>query len=330
MKLKICLNLTAVTIGLALTSGASATDVTTGKFVLNFDEAALLSLPAKIVHSAWYDEAASADKTATELRKAPSQESAPDSFSFNVFGATVSTPPKGLKDRKPVASTFSYTGDPTTGTGKIGLAGAHQITGDFKGSLISGDYGLSYDTERIGNESNGSGWLLTNYIGFTLPAYDLTNVTTTIIDDDNFSLSGDVVFTDSNAAMMLTETGIKAGTFTFTTVASGDAIMPAPSMSATFTAGTNLLMLPSINVGGTYYKATLQLVAIDGKIAFDLKPESIVSAAMTGSSAEFSPSTGILTIPMVELLDNNGNMTGSIENQSLTLEEGSSPFRFIY
>ena len=325
MKLKMGLNIAAATIGLALTTGASATGITTGQFVLNFDEQALLDLPAAVVMSAWFDEAASADKAAGDMLTAASQDSVPDAFTFNVFGSTITSPPVGLDDRKPVASTFSYIGDPTTGTGKIGLAGVHQIKGNFNGALVSGDYDLDYDAERIGNEANSSGWYLTNHIGFNLPAYDLTNVSTTIIDDNNFSLSGDVVFTDSNAAMMMTETGVKAGTFTFTTVTSA---MPMVEMSAQFASDTNLLTLPSVNVGGTYYKAVLKLAMVDGNIAFDLVTAN--PASMADNASEFSSAIGMLKIPSVDLVDGSGNITITIANAELTLVSDSNPFQFIY
>lgn len=88
MRLKSSLNFSLITTGMAISFATLATPVTTGEFILDFDEAALAGLPTKIVNSVWYDETDSTNKTATELLTGKPQGPAPDSFTFKVFGST--------------------------------------------------------------------------------------------------------------------------------------------------------------------------------------------------------------------------------------------------
>ena len=239
MRLKSGLNI-AVAAGFVISSAASAGVVTGGEFVLDFDEAALSGLTSQLNNNAWWDAAASADKGEADMRTLPAPGAVPDSFTFAVFGSSVPTPPAGLPGRFPKASTFDYTGDPTTGTGVIGLAGAHVADGSFNGELIFGDYDLRYDASRVGNAAGGSGWFLTNNISFSSESWDLTNVATTIIDGNNFSLSGDVALTAATGGFLGGAAGTDIGDFSFTAT-----VVPIPA--AAWLLGTGLVSLVGVS-----------------------------------------------------------------------------------
>ncbi len=319
MRLKSTFNIAMVTAGLVISSAVSAADITTGTFMLDFDEAALLALPPQARNSAWFDKDASADKTATAILAAAAQASVPDVFELSVFDSTISTPPLGLEGRNPVASTFNYTGDPRTGTGKIGLAGVHQIS-SIAGGIVGGDYDLNYDADRVGNAANGSGWYLTNNIGFTLVAYDLSNVVMDIIDESNFKLSGDVVLSSGFAQMLMATEGADVGDFSFSTVAAKAAL-------ANYSFESQLLTLPVVKVADENYKAILKLVDLgNGKLAFDLL-SAVTTMDTSEVPAEYNAATGVVNMPKVALMGTDG-MTGKVKAE-MKLVEGSSPLRFI-
>jgi hypothetical protein len=225
MKLKMTLTLTAA--GIFASSVASAAAVTSGEFVLDFDENTMSGLSAQPHIDRWFDGAASADKSETDMRTNPayaSSNAAPGSLTFSVNGA--GTPPgAGLEGRSPQASTFSFTNSaaPETGSGSIGLGGVYIFgnnTSDLPAS--AGDFGLA---------PSGSDWVLTNNINFTVPAFTLGNVTATAIDDDNFSLSGDVFFTPANAGFTGgpgTTADTDIGDFSFTTLLASVPTEPEP------------------------------------------------------------------------------------------------------
>ena len=321
MRLLSTFNIVGVAAGLIISSAVSAATVTGGEFVLDFDETVLSGLPAQIKNSAWFDQAASADKTATTMLNATAQSDVPDAFTFQVFGSMISTPPVGLEGRNPVVSNFNYTGDPTTGTGKIGLAGVHQIS-SLAGNIVAGDYDLNYDSDRVGNVANGSGWYITNNLSFPLISYDLSNVTTTIIDDNNFSLSGDVALSGAFAQMIQApdKKGLDVGDFTFTTVVSEAA-------SATYSFKSQLLTLPVVKVANENYTAILKLVDLGGgNFAFDLV-SAVATMETSEMPAEYNAATGIVKMPKVALITASG-MSGKIKAE-MKLIAGSAPLRFM-
>lgn len=71
----------------------------------------------------------------------------------------------------------------------------------------------------------GANWLLTNKVSFTADAFLLTDVTTIILDANNFSLYGNVKFANSiSASFFQGRVGDTIGTFTFST-----ASVPVPA-----------------------------------------------------------------------------------------------------
>ncbi len=311
--------------GLVLTSNATAGAVTTGEFVLDFDEASLGNLGAQVVNVNWFDSVASADKTPQEMRETPAADSVPDSFAFKVFGASIPTPPVGLQERAPQVSTFKYEGDPTMGAGIIGLSGFHVIS-TLAGGMSIGDYGLSYDASRIGNAANSSGWLITNYHAFSLKSFDLTNVEMTIIDNENFSMTGDVVIADGLALMLSAEEGTDVGDFSFTTVVGADPVLDGSIANYSYT--TNILTLPVLMSNGRTYAASFEANVLEGnKVALDLKNISS-SSVMAVKHAMFDKETGIITMPLIMMLDNTGTR-GNKVTATMKLEDGYFPARFI-
>jgi len=326
MKVKSQLSSIALLLGLALTTNVSATAVTTGEFVLDFDEAGLLSLSNEVKNVGWFDSAASANKTPQEMRDTPPSDNIPDSFTFKVFGATIPTPPVGLAERAPQISTFEYEGNPTTGTGTIGLSGLHVIDSKI-GGMSLGDYGLHYDASRIGNAANGSGWYIMNYHAFQLQSFDLTNVEVTVIDDNNFSLAGDVALASDLSFMLGAPVGTDVGDFTFTTVASES---PDPFLDgsiANYSFSSEELTLPGIQVGNQTYAASFRAIILDnGQYTFELKNVELTTTP-PGIRAVLNTDTGLLTIPQVVLVGGNGeNNTLYVEMQ---LMPGHFPSAFI-
>lgn len=324
--MKIKSNLRAVTFltGLAIASSASAGEVTTGEFVLDFDESGLFSLSSQIENTAWFDAVESADKSTAELM---GKTDVPDSFDFKVFGSSIPTPPVGLAGRFPKASTFDYQGAPNTGTGYIGLAGLHSIS-TVGGAVLFGDYTLSYDLSRVDNAAGGSGWFLTNHNTFSLIAFDLTNVETTVIDENNFALSGDVVIAKDLGFMLQSpgDEGVDIGNFTFTTLADPDAYVDGTIAHYSF--GTERLTLPSIMANNMHYKATFRKLTLDdGRFALELKSTEPTSL-MPETHAMYDMSTGVMTMPEIVLLE-AGESTNDKVKVMMKLEEGYFPMRFI-
>ena len=222
MKLKTTLTLTAA--GIFASSVASAAAVTSGEFVLDFDEGTLSGLSAQPHIDGWFDDAASANKSEPEMRENISSNPAPGSLTFSVNG-TGTPAGTGLEGRFPQASNFNFdnSSTPETGSGSIGLAGVY-IFGNNSSDLpaSAGDFGLA---------PSGTDWVLTNNISFAAPAFTLGNVTATAIDDDNFSLSGDVFFTAANAGFTGgpgTTTDTDIGDFSFTTLLASAPAEPEP------------------------------------------------------------------------------------------------------
>ena len=226
------MTLTLTAAGIFASSVASAAAVTSGEFVLDFDENTMSGLSAQPHIDRWFDGTASADKSETDMRTNSayaSSNAAPGSLTFSVNGS--GTPVgTGLEGRSPQASTFNFNNSsaPETGSGSIGLAGVY-IFGNNSSDLpaSAGDFGLA---------PSGTDWVLTNNINFAVPAFTLGNVTATALDDDNFSLSGDVFFTAANAGFTGgpgTTADTDIGDFSFTTLLASVPAEPEPEPEPT-------------------------------------------------------------------------------------------------
>jgi hypothetical protein len=238
----------------------SAAAVTTGHFDLILDR--------QLIHDnggeygteilRWFDAERSANKSECQLRNCGADPlnttfdgsvnpdlSVAQVFSFDVYGSTVPSPPLGLGARFPKNSTFTFaSGNPYSNNGgRIGLGGvmvlAYTEAVPGGGSSTFGDFSMT---------NVGANWLLTNHVSFTSPFVSLTDVTTTIIDDNNFSLSGNVKYANSGVAnFMRGEFGETIGTFSFTTV------VPVPG--AVWLFGSGLVGL----LGSRYRRASTKM-----------------------------------------------------------------------
>ncbi|TRW92057.1 c-type cytochrome [Candidatus Methylobacter oryzae] len=98
---------------------------------------------------------------------------------------------------------------------------------------------------------------------------------------------------------------------------------------ANYSYDNNMLTLPVVNVGSQTYNATLRLNTINSSptgIGFVLETAQPTTDS-SGNAANFFPTTGQMTIPVVQLMQN-----GASQNQvsaELTLVPNSNPFLFI-
>lgn len=105
---------------------------------------------------------------------------------------------------------------------QIGLSGMTRWTGTYTGALLFGDFALRYSPTRTGVVRHGntlSGLVLTSNIDFVNAAYaDLANVTISRAANNQFTITGDLVYSDGLSALTgdPDDAGIDFGNFTFT------------------------------------------------------------------------------------------------------------------
>jgi len=90
-----------------------------------------------------------------------------------------------------------------------------------------------------------------------------------------------------------------------------------------------MLTLPVVNVGSQKFNATFGLISLESSptgFGFELKNAALTTAS-SQNNATFTPETGQVLIPSVEVTL-NGTSLGK-ENAQLTLVAGSDPLRFI-
>lgn len=105
---------------------------------------------------------------------------------------------------------------------QIGLGGMMRWSGTFTGVLIFGDLALRYSPSRTGVVRHGntlSGLVLTSNIDFQNAAYaDIANITISPVVNHQFTISGDLVYSDGFALLTgdAEDAGVDFGNFTFT------------------------------------------------------------------------------------------------------------------
>ncbi|TRW89934.1 c-type cytochrome [Candidatus Methylobacter oryzae] len=102
------------------------------------------------------------------------------------------------------------------------------------------------------------------------------------------------------------------------------------STAADFSYDSSILTLPVVNVGSQMYNATLRLSSNNSSptgIAFVLESAQPATAASSVNAANFFPTTGQLTVPLVQLM-RNGASQGQVSAE-LALVPNSSPFLFL-
>jgi len=146
-----------------------------------------------------------------------------DVFSFTGLQFGVNTgAPASPAGRAIQNTTMTYDVSNLTGTlaGQVGLGGVDRWAYGFGGNFLMGDYSLEFSASRaVGAKS---GWYLENHYTFGMVAFDLANVNT-VIDGDNFTLSGDLFVSPEFAANFgafsdgSLVAGADYGNFSFTT-----------------------------------------------------------------------------------------------------------------
>ena len=116
---------------------------------------------------------------------------------FGVNGAAILP---NVTGRKLKATTFNFDPDNLFGTasGHIGLNGVIRFRVDVappQNRIILGDLTLNYDPDMANATPGRSGWVLTNHIVFDAGAFELFDVTTSLIGN-NLTISGNLGFGD--------------------------------------------------------------------------------------------------------------------------------------
>ncbi|MBL8037658.1 MAG: VPLPA-CTERM sorting domain-containing protein [Nitrospira sp.] len=229
-----------------------AASITSGTFTMNLNRDALAQMisnpsgtPPSLYLEEFWNAPASASLTATQINTPGvadlvqgTGEIPATGLAYDVTGATVTNP----AGRAIQATNFSYDPSNLTGTasGQIGLGGGMRFMGNFPGFLASGDYALKYDATRVGNAAGGSGWYLVNNYGFSIPGWDLTNVTASN-NPFSLSLSGTLKWSPEVASAFFTtsDIGQPMGTFSFVT--------PVPLPAAAWLFGSGVTGLATLS-----------------------------------------------------------------------------------
>ena len=102
-------------------------------------------------------------------------------------------------------------GTPNTQIGMTGVQGFYApLWPPNGGGVVNGDFSLIYknplDRQATWLESgvvgSSTGWTLLNNIFFTMPVYDLSNLSVVFSDADNWRLSGDLLMSPENGGML--------------------------------------------------------------------------------------------------------------------------------
>jgi hypothetical protein len=211
-------------------SHAFAEPLASGEMVMSIDQAASAANTLVTTLVAFFGSTESRD----ECLSGPGVLFDAANLDFPVLPAVVTNPPAGRAlqatnaDLDPADILGSWT--PATndfgmfviGGEQIGLGGMMRWTGNFTGKLIFGDFALRYASLRTGAVRHGntlSGLVLTSNIDFGNAAYaDLANVTISPVVNRQFTITGDLVYSDGFAALTGDpgDAGVDFGNFTFT------------------------------------------------------------------------------------------------------------------
>ncbi len=155
-----------------------------GTVSVSYDQTAFASLGLTVIDS--FNQASSNSETYTQILANAGTSTSWDNIDFGINPTTALPDPT---DRDLQETSLTYDPGDLTGTvtGQIGIGGNTRWGGAYQ--FVLGDYGLAYDVTRAGG--GYSGWYLTNNFGFPALAFDLANVTTTILPS-GFTLSGDL------------------------------------------------------------------------------------------------------------------------------------------
>jgi hypothetical protein len=227
-----------------LIPGAAVADtLVSGTAVFSINEAASAANTPVTTLSAFFG----STETRDQILSAPGVPFTPSTLSFpaqpyaisNPTGRTLQAtntnldPADLLGSWTPVANDF---GPFVVGGEQIGLSGMMRWTGTYTGVLLFGDFALRYSPSRTGVVRHGntlSGLVLTSNIDFVNAAYaDLANVTISPLSNNQFTITGDLVYSDGFSALTgdPNDNGIDFGNFTFTGTLAPDSL-PQPQIT---------------------------------------------------------------------------------------------------
>lgn len=248
-------------IGLLASTYVRAATVSGGSLILNLDRDALIAgtvldkypdnptesfqiccRPSIYVEEFW--DASAASKTFFELRadNTPdlydlvSDEISAIGLEYTVNGPVIPLYPAGRENR---STTFEFNSNDLLGTasGVIGLGGVIRFRVDVtppSNRILLGDMTLEYHPELEGASFGRSGWLLVNHIGFDADAFELFDVSTSLVGD-SLTINGNLGFGwgfDHLGSGVARSNDTRIGTFSFQTT-----VVPLPAAAWLFLSG---------------------------------------------------------------------------------------------
>ena len=107
-----------------------------------------------------------------------------------------------------------------------------------------------------------------------------------------------------------------------------EAGFPRIQTNATFDFSNQILTMPVVNVGESIFSATLQLITLpDSVLGFGFVLETAeLSEETSTTAASFSPETGIVEMPEIDLLNTNDN--ANKVSVQMILMPNTAPFTF--
>ncbi len=192
-----------------------------GTFTMNMDSAAQAALnggnasdPGMFLVQ-YYDAASSNYVTDSDTELYTSNDSRTPIPPVNLVHAITpiagENPPNQAPGRNVISTTPDFSVDSATlaGTGTLGMTGVELYRGVFSGSLLIGDYSLQYNPaaragiwSELGVSGDPSGWYLQNNITFSSVVYDLSSLTLSYSDSQNWSMSGNLLLSPDSAAFL--------------------------------------------------------------------------------------------------------------------------------
>lgn len=107
---------------------------------------------------------------------------------------------------KATSADFSIDSNTLTGVAgsQIGMTGVQGFYAPgwppSGGGVVNGDFSITYDANRQG--TGQTGWTLTNNLYFSMAVYDLSNLSLSFTDANNWQLSGDLLMSPENGGML--------------------------------------------------------------------------------------------------------------------------------
>lgn len=217
-------------------------------------------------------------------------------------------------------TTLNYSGDPTTGSGKIGISGAFRIRSDSrKGYLLPKDMTLAFYPERVGKGGQSlyeegvtggygeSGWaIMTNedYFG-TQALFDLTNVTTST-ENGALKLTGDLIWAAEWGSFLLLDRATVVGKVSLEPTGArpvdGNGTnnpVVVPTFSGIYDDATQVVDIKDIQALDSRYSIQLQRQA-DGLFTLKSALPLGSSVQIDGLPATYDSATQNLVIPKVK------------------------------